>query len=208
VVGERRPEESEQIEVGVRKRLLGDRLGLTLAVYEVTRDNIAIPDPNGFTQQAGDQRSRGIELELSGRLPAEVDALFSYAYNESELTRFAELVQTGSQPPFVVLDRSGNEAPLAPEHLANLWLHRRIGTVDVGLGARWVGSQFLSAANEAEIEGYGLLDASLVYTVSSWRFSVFLENLTDSEYETRGFGSFSVIPGAPFAARAGVEYRF
>ena len=37
----------------------------TLAVYELERENVAIPDRTGITRQTGSQRSRGVELELA-----------------------------------------------------------------------------------------------------------------------------------------------
>ena len=48
----------------------------------------------------------------------------------------------------------------------------------------------------------------LSMSFDDWRFSLHLENLTDEEYETRGFGSTSVIPGQPTSAYLSVDYRF
>jgi hypothetical protein len=45
------------------------------------------------------------------------------------------------------------------------------------------------------------------YDLASWRLKLNLKNFTDEDYETRGFGSASVIPANPFAVYAGVEYR-
>jgi outer membrane receptor protein involved in Fe transport len=71
-----------------------------------------------------------------------------------------------------------------------------------------VADQFISEDNSVEIDAYGLLTASASYTFNDWRLTLHLDNLTDEEYESRGFGSSSVIPGAPLAAKVGVEYRF
>ena len=126
VVGERSPEESQEIEVGIRNELFDGRARLTIALYELERENIAIPDDNGFTQQSGDQRSRGIELEVTADLSSGLTGLFSYAYSDSELTRFAETVVIPTFPPaFVTADRSGNRSTFSPEHLAKLWMTQR-----------------------------------------------------------------------------------
>ncbi len=45
------------------------------------------------------------------------------------------------------------------------------------------------------------------YTSARWGLRVHFRNLTDTEYETRGFGSFSVIPGEPLSANLRIEYR-
>ncbi|MDH3745143.1 MAG: TonB-dependent receptor, partial [Acidobacteriota bacterium] len=44
VVGEREPEKSRQIELGIRKAFAGGRATSTFAVFEIERDNIPIPD--------------------------------------------------------------------------------------------------------------------------------------------------------------------
>ena len=210
VVGERAPEKSEQVEVGLRQEIFGGRGRATVALFDIERDNIAIPDDNGFTQQAGDQRARGVELEVAGDFGAGIRGAFAYAYTDSELTRFTERLLVGFNPfpVFLTLDRSGNDSAFAPEHLANLWLSKRFGPFTVAGGARYVGSQFIAEDNVAEIDGYLLADLSLAYRTGDWRFSLNLENLFDEEYDTRGFGSFSVIPGAPFEATVGLEYGF
>ena len=202
------PEESRQLEVGARWAAPGGKLRATLAAYELERDNIAIPDDNGFTQQAGDQRSRGIELELAASPARGWRTLFNYAYNDAELTRFSELVQLPFPPGFAVFDRSGNRPAFAPEHLASLWVSRRFANGwHVGAGGRWVGEQFIAEDNATRLGSYALLQASAGRTRGAFRWSVHLENLTDEEYETRGFGGASVIPGRPFSASLRLEVR-
>ena len=201
-------EESRQVEIGARWTPAGGRLRATLAAYELERDNIAIPDDNGFTQQTGDQRSRGVELEVAASPARGWRAFFNYAYNDAELTRFAELVQLPFPPGFAVFDRSGNRPAFAPEHLAGLWVSRRFDSGwSVAGGGRWVGRQFIAEDNLTRLDSYLLLDASVGRTVGAWRWSLHLENLGDEEYETRGFGGSSVIPGRPFAATLRAEVR-
>lgn len=208
--GDRQPETSRQVEIGARRELLADRLRLTLAVFELRRDNIAIPDDNGFTQQVGDQRARGAELELALELPDGWRGLLVYGYTESELTEFAERVLISIDPPqAVTIDRSGNQAAFAPRHLASLWLSRRLSSrLTLAGGLRYVGKQFLAEDNEIELDDYLLADLAFFCDVRQWRLSLHLRNVTDTDYETRGFGSASVIPGAPLSADFGVHYRF
>jgi iron complex outermembrane receptor protein len=209
VVGERRAEESRQIEIGARRAFANGRFHSTFALYRLERDNIAIPDDNGFTQQAGDQQSRGLEAELSGELARGLRAAFSYAYTDSELTNFSELVVLPfSNPPFAVFDRSGNSSAFAPEHLANLWLSKSLQNgLRIAGGARFVDDQFISEDNTASIPSYVLLNAALSYGRNDWRLGLRLRNLTDEDYETRGFGSSAVIPGEPLSASLSFEYR-
>lgn len=210
VTGERRPEESQQVEIGARQDLLDGRMRLTAAVYQIERENIAIPDDNGFTQQVGDQRARGFELELAMELSRGFHGLLAYGYTDSELTRFSETVFVPVFPPqFVVFDRSGNKSAFAPDHLASLWLSKNLGHgFTLAGGLRFVGEQFIAEDNATELDSYLLVDLAAIYQVRQWRLSLQLKNLTDQEYETRGFGTSSVIPGQPFSALLGLDYRF
>ena len=209
VSGERKPERSRQVELGVRRSWAGGRVRTTTSVYQLERENIAIPDDNGFTQQAGDQRARGVELELLAQPRPGLAVVGSYAYTDSELTRFAELVQTPSPPFVAVFDRSGNQSAFAPKHLARAWVSQRLGRgLRLGAGLRYVGARFTAEDNAVELDDVLLLDAGVGYDLDAWGISLDLDNLTDEEYETRAFGSSSVLPAAPFAARLRLERRF
>ena len=204
------PEKSRQVEVGVRKEWLERRIRGTFALYQLERDNIAIPDDNGFTQQIGDQRSRGFELDLAVDLPGGLQGLLAYSYTDAELTRFTELVVLPTFPPSVaIFDRSGNTPAFVPKNLARLWLGKRLTSgFWLAGGLRWVDDQFIAEDNTTRLDGYLLVDAALAYELGKWRFSANLENITDQEYETRGFGSSSVIPGSPVAVTLGIERGF
>jgi TonB-dependent siderophore receptor len=210
VVGPRDPEESWQAEVGAKVEFLSGKGLATLAVYNLERDNIAIPDSSGITRQQGDQRSRGFEVELSAEPTKGWVTYASYAYNDAKLTSFAEVVRTGQGPAdFVVVDRSGNRSPLAPRHIGNLWTSRQF-TNGLGLaaGLRFVGEQFVSEDNRNAIDGYVTVDAIVSYRFGRVRAAVNLKNLTGTEYESRGFGAVSAIPARPFEVLGRIEVGF
>ncbi len=202
VYGPREPETSRQFEVGTKVSFLGGKARAGIAAYDLKRENIAIPDSSGLLRQNGDQKSRGVEMDLSADLPQNFSATLAYAWNDAELTRFSESLQIALDPPaFAVVDRSGNTPAFAPRHLLNLWATKSIGRgLRLGLGARYVSEQFIAENNEFRIDGYFLLDAMASYTRGRITATLNLKNLTDREYETRGFGGYSAIPGNPLAA--------
>lgn len=210
VVGEREPEESEQIEAGVKANLWGGKAQATLAVYDLERENVAIPDRTGITRQTGNQQSRGVELELAAEPLPRLRTFFSYAYTDAELTRFSELVFLGPIPPFfAVIDRSGNTPSFAPEHIANLWVSRRFGSgLGAGIGGRYLSKQFIAEDNAFELDDTTTLNAALFYDLKNWSLAAHFDNLTDEEYFTRGFGATSVLPAPGFAVHGSVSYRF
>jgi TonB-dependent siderophore receptor len=206
VVGEREPEESRQLELGLKKTFLGGKAFLTAAAYHLEKENIAIPDATGVTRQTGDQRARGFELELQAEARPGWFATASYAYTDAELTSFSEAIFL-PQPPFLIVrDHSGNRPAFAPRHLANAWLVKSLaGGFSLGAGARYVGEQFIAEDNAFAVAGYLLLDAMAAYRRGRFKGSVHFRNLTDREYVTRGFGGASVIPASPFAVYGRVE---
>ncbi len=208
VVGPRDPETSRQAELGAKLSFLDGRGFAGLALYDLRRENIAIPDSTGITRQDGDQRSRGVEVDVTVEPSRGWSVQGGYAYTDSELTRFSEVVPL--QPPdFIVVDHSGNAAPFAPRHLFNLWVSKRFDLgLGLALGLRHVSDQLIAPDNRATIDAYTTLGATVSYTRSRWGFLVHFRNLTDTEYETRGFGAASAIPARPFEVRARLELGF
>jgi iron complex outermembrane receptor protein len=202
----REPEESTQFEGGLKKIFMEGNASATFAVYRIKKENIAIPDDNGVTRQTGDQESKGFEFELAVTNMKPVTAFFNYAYNDSELTSFAELVFTPIGP--IRFDRSGNRTAFAPKHIMNFWVLKDFSNgFGIGGGPRYVSDQFISEDNSFAINGYLTWDAVVYYDWSQWRLSLNFKNLSDKDYEIRGFGSSSVIPADPFSIYGGIEFK-
>jgi len=205
---DRVPEESTQYELGLKSS--SKRAEISLALFDLERENIAIPDATGITRQTGTQRARGVELDVAAQLGRGTRLLVAYAFTDGELTRFTEQVLVSFVPPaFATVDHSGNTPAFTPEHLLNAWFSRRYDSgLAFGVGARYVSEQFIAENNQFEIDAYWTLDASLSYARGAWRTSLFLKNLTGEEYLTRGFAATSVIPAPTESISARFEYRF
>ena len=206
VRGPREPETSRQIEAGFKLKFLSNRAFLGGTAYTLERNDIAIPDATGVLRQAGDQRSRGFELDLSAEAAKGLIGYASYAYTDAELTSFAELLLTQVGPIF--LDRTGNTPPFAPRHMLNVWVSKEFANgLGLGAGVRALSEQFVSEDNRFSIPGYAVLDAAAFYRTGRLRFGVNLKNVTNKEYATRGFGGVSAIPGRPFEVLGRVDVR-
>lgn len=213
VVGQgqnREPESSEQVELGLKRTLFGGQGQWSMAVYQVDRENIGIPDQTGILQQTGDQTSEGFEFTFDSEIGPGARLSFTYAYTDAELTEFREVVQFGAGPTdFFVVDYSGNSPAYTPEHLANLWLSQDFrGGWGIAGGARYVGEQFIDENNAFELEDFTVFDAVVFYDTGDWRLSVNLRNLSDEEYFTRAALGNSVIPVAGFNAFGSLRFRF
>lgn len=201
-VGEAEPEEGEQIELGLRYQA-GNTLA-TVSVYDLEKTNIAIPSNQGILRRNGDQQSRGVEVELTGRTPAEMAWRFSYAYTDAELVEFTEFVQTATG--FVFVDYAGNTPTFAPEHLASLWLSKRFANgFGFGVGSRYVGEQWVDNANTFEIEDALFFDAALFYAWNKLQLNLAVENIGDEETFYRAFTQQSVVPAAGTTVKGGIR---
>lgn len=119
------PERGAQYEAGVRQDLLADRrLTLAAIAFQITRTNVAETDPvdDDFLVAIGEQRVRGIELELAGRPVDWLDIVATYAHQDGAVTRSNSAV-TG------ILE--GSALPEAVPHAASLFA--RLGLAQLGL---------------------------------------------------------------------------
>ena len=66
---------------------LNETLNVTLALFDSTQKNIIVADVEhpGNKLAIGEASSQGVELDISGTLPADIDIWFSYAYTQAEV---------------------------------------------------------------------------------------------------------------------------
>jgi iron complex outermembrane receptor protein len=206
--GSLEPEQSEQLELGMKNVFFDGRMHLTVAAYQLERQDIAIFDDNGFTAQTGSQRSRGVEVELAGSIGDGFRYQIACARSASELTEFNELV---FPPPFfqpTILDHSGNDPAFAPEDLWNFWVAKTFrGGFGLGGGGRLVGEQFIAEDNVFVIDQALTFDATAFYDFDEWKVALNVTNIGDEEYEKRGFSTTSIIPADGTAAMVTISYR-
>ena len=212
-LGQKEPEETKQIEGGLRFTSTDGRARVAATAFELKRESITVPDGSGQPRPTGDQRSRGFEIESSldrGRVGIAVN----YTYTNGELTRFAESGIVGFnpatfQPVYGTLDRSGNVSPFAPKHLFSIR-----GRLDLGsgflasAGLRANSEQYIAEDNAFAIPGATFVDASLSYSRGAARVSVIGDNLFDEDTFTRGFASYSVLPVAPRRVSVRLDLRY
>ncbi|MDZ8105558.1 MAG: TonB-dependent siderophore receptor [Nostoc sp. DedQUE12a] len=199
------PERGTQYEVGI-KADVNDRLSATLAFYDLTRSNVTTddPDPNsppGFSVQTGEQKSQGIELDISGEILPGWNIIGGYAYTDARVTK-------DNDPTLV-----GNRLFSAAEHSFNLWTTYRIQNgslqgMGFGLGFYYVGDRAADLANTLELPSYFRTDAAIFYEREQLRAAVNFRNIFNVDYYLgSGSGTF-VDPGEPFTVQGTISWRF
>ena len=189
------PESGRQFEFGWKQQWLDDRVSLSLAGFEITKTDVATRDPDNptFSVQSGEQRSRGIELDVAANPLPGLAITLAGAYIDTAVT---------DDTRFLV----GAELPGAPSWSGSLWTRYRFeeGALEgliVGGGVFYSGErEALLRTQAAPDDGFSLpsyvrLDAMIGYEADGWRLQVNAGNLTnDRIYLLSGT---ALMPQAP-----------
>ncbi|MEM7061875.1 MAG: TonB-dependent receptor [Cyanobacteria bacterium P01_B01_bin.77] len=198
------PERGEQFEIGARGELLEGRLTANLALFDLTKKNVATTDPDNifFSVATGEQRSRGIELDIAGEILPGWNIIANYAYIDADITEDED----GNQ---------GNRLRNIPENNINLWTTYDIqdGPLEglgFGLGVNYVSERFGDNANSFTADDYFLTNAAVSYQRDNWRAALNIRNLFDIDYiEAAGSTRTSGIdPGEPFTIVGSFSIEF
>lgn len=201
------PEEGRSYEVGA-KYSLAPGLNLNLALFDIEKKNVVTTttvDGLSISEAAGKVGSRGLELDLSGRIAERWDMIGTYAYTDTE-----------------ILDDptdEGNRLSQAPRHTASLYLSHHLqipaelGDWHAGAGARYVGERAGDNANSYDMSSYTVADAFLRWDVPmagyKTRLQLNVDNLFDKHYYPSSTGSqLQVNVGEPRTARLSASVTF
>lgn len=216
------PEKSEEYEVGLKGEWWDGKLFANLAFYELTKRNVQTPLPAPYTNKVavtGEQRSRGIELDLRGQLTDYANLIATYAYTDTEVTN-------DSAPfDFVIgssgVGNAGRRFANVPRNAGSVWTTYDFSGIgaqgfSAGLGVFFASNRAGNINNSFYMPGYALLDGMLKYQhkfgPSNVTFQFNVDNLLDKEYyvSSNGFSSAiqQVIPGAPRTFMGSVKVEF
>ncbi|WP_342735107.1 TonB-dependent siderophore receptor [Bradyrhizobium sp. B117] len=183
-----KPTRGQQEEVGVKYQPDPKTL-ITLAVFDLTQQNVLTPDPDPThivggvrsNVQTGEVRSRGVELEGKSEINSNLTMLGSYTYTD--------IVNTASNSTNL-----GKRVSGIPPHAAALWADYTFhgGVLDgfgVSSGVRYLGASPGNSLNTFDVPAATLVDLGLHYDLSALgpQFKGFLAsanvtNLFDKTY--------------------------
>lgn len=193
------PSRGKQVELGVRQEFMDKRVQTSATVFDITRTNARVPDTILTTQdrQVGEQRSRGIELEVSGRPTARWQVVASTTTLDAQNTRDTATL-------------TGKRFNGAPRAGAALW-NRYDFSPALGLGAGLVyaGERFVDPANTLVLPSYTRWDLAAYGQVTQGvRWQVNLLNALNAGYFESGNTVNNLYPGQPRTLRASVNVKF
>ncbi len=183
-----------QFELGSKFDYLDGRGSATLALYSLSRKNLAIADQNnpGGTLPVGQQSSKGVELASSFKLSQRWLLQGNIAYTDAQYDSFVENVGG------VAVSRAGKTPANIPAWVANLWLSWNPSpALQLSADARHVSGRYGNTANTVGDAAYSVFGASLSYQLRrDSKLTVRVKNLADKVYAAN-VGSSSFYLGAP-----------
>lgn len=190
------PEESAQQELGLRFAAGG--VNASLALFRIERLNAMTADPidADFSVNSGEQQVKGIEVEGSWQLNAQLRLQAGYVYMDGEVT-------------------ASNEDDLA-RRLGDLARHR------LNLAANWQVNELWSAfvqgnyssgrplttTSSWQLDGYRLLSTGLRYQQPQWSAQLAVNNLLNEHYYTASGNAFVVFAGEPQLLSLQLQYQW
>ncbi len=200
------PGTSAQWEVGVKQQFLDRRIQATLALFQIDRTNVPTPDPANplYSLASGEQRSRGIEVDVAGELRPGWKVSASYAYTDADVTRDNRLPR-------------GTVLAGVAKHAGQVWTSYEfaegspLAGLGVGAGIRAETKREATVPNSFKLPGYVRLDAAAWQRFDirgrPLRAQLNIQNLTDARiYDTDG--AATLRPALPLTVLGTISAEF
>ena len=182
------PETSTSYEVGTKLRLFENRLSLNISAYQADTKNLQVRSLVGpvlTDTNAGEERTRGVEVESDFHPFRNADIGVNYAYTDAIYQSFSGCAAGG-------VNCSGNEVPYVPKNDVKIfgeyhWNLGAAGVLTIHADDEWADSTAVNPLPSGEPLGTqytrknGLLNAYLIYAPQgkSWTVQLWAKNLTN-----------------------------
>ena len=204
------PSTGKQFEVGSKFTSADNRHRIDMALFHILKENVPTRDPNGTAYdkiQAGEVRSRGLEIEASSQPIDNLLLSLAYTYQDVEVTED----NTGLE---------GNTPVWVPEQMLSAWadysfFDGSVAGLTLGAGFRHIGESELNATNTAgKVPDANLVDLALTYDLShaapglsGTEVGLSVNNLFNEEYYSC-FDELNCWVGEERTVQAKVSYTF
>jgi iron complex outermembrane receptor protein len=191
------PQTSHQYEVGTKIQI-NSALGVSIAAYELIKDNLPMADPTDITRTilAGEATSKGLELDINGQLTDNWNVIASYAYTDVRYTHSDSM--------------QGERLYGVPRNGASFWSTYKFGNTGwkFGGGINYRGSRlgtqraWYPDMYPYTMDAYSLVDLMVSYDFTLGKLPVTaqlnVDNATDKTYYPASYGGMDRISlGAP-----------
>lgn len=201
------------IEGGIKKDWFNGRWNSAVTVYQISRNNVLTadldhPNPSGgyYNRQSGQQKTKGVEVDIRGQVVRGLDVIINYAYTNAKVTKDSRKENVGVQ------------VPGSSRHIQNSWINYRVDKglltgFGISLGYQYQVKRspwYVFDGSSNSLPDYFRVDGSLSYNKEKLGFNLVVNNLLNRY----------LFSGAPYAnyyywqtepginIRFGATYRF
>jgi iron complex outermembrane recepter protein len=207
------PERGRNIEGGVK---LGDPtsgFNALVAIFNLTRQNVAVTDPENpfFHILTGEQRSRGVEIEGAWTPSSALKLSVAYTYLDSQITKdttFTPGTRLANVPrnnfyafgKYTVQEGSLRNLGLTLALLYNSDKNSSLAEADINGDG--------TPEPAVPLPGYTVVDVGASYLLGAWEARLALNNALDERYYPDAGYFTRITPGEPRNWRLSVSKRF
>jgi iron complex outermembrane receptor protein len=183
------PESGEQYEVGVKYAPTWFDGIITVAWFDLTKQNVLVGNAVNFSQeQIGEVNSRGFEFEAKANLTRDIKLTAFFTIFDLEITEHGN--------PALI----GNTPFLIPETQAGIFLDYTfhggaLEGITIGGGVRYNGESWADNENTLKVPDVALFDAKIGYARDNWGIALNVNNIFDEEYVSGCQGVFTCSYG-------------
>jgi outer membrane receptor protein involved in Fe transport len=143
----------------------------------------------GYLANAAEGTYYGLESQLDWYPTESLHIYSSVGLLQAEFDDYVD-------PNPSALDMTGRTPAQSPEYQYSIGFDMTIGDGFIfKTNVEGKGDYYFSNRHNEKAEAYTLVNSSLEYTNGSWSAVAWVRNIADTEYQTRGFGSFGNNPG-------------
>lgn len=199
---------SDLKEVGIKSDWFNKRILFNLSVYEINQKNLLMSandanNPDLLTTR-GAERSRGLDLDLSGSIQSNWQFNFTYSYINAIITDDKNTTLIGA--------RKQN----TPVHSGSLWTRynieqlQKIKGLGFGLGIQYSGDKIPWYTRDFILPAYTLLDAAIYYQPhkSKLQLALNVNNVLNKTYWLGAQNYLRLFPGTPRNLMLNATYKF
>lgn len=198
------PEQAYMVEAGAKAEFFNKRLAANLAVYYIENNNILVnanePGNPDLLKQRGQEESKGIELDINGRILPNLTLTANYAYNEAIISESDDAEEVGMRK---------ENAPLHQGGFFGKYTFDGGKLKGIGLTA---GTNFVTKRNTGDVTlqlpSYVVADAGISYSVDRFNIRFLVNNVFNKTHWVGGYSYTRLFPGAPRNYLLSVGYTF
>lgn len=196
------PEEGVSIEAGLKFESEDKSFGSTLSIYQIEKKNVLTidPDDDQYSKATGKVKSKGIELDINGKITDNIRINANYSYTNAKVTK--DNIYEGKE----LLNVPKNSASVLLMWEDNLGEGSSYG---IGAGATYMAKKAGNINNDFYLPSYTTAKLVSYYKVNkNLDFRLNIDNLFDKEYIASSYDISWLTVGSPRTATLSMTYKF